>query len=234
MNKSNLLKCICVTLFFIVSVVTVFSQNNPGDVWIVSPQPVLVGQPFFIEVHVNSGTQKMAAYGFDITHSTNIMQLNTSIGTSGQEAVAPYGFLSAMSPLPPGALKCTGFKIEGSGPAGDMHFLNINFNATAVGTGSIEISVATMTNENYEYIGTPRGIGNTIIIVPSLLPGDVDASGLVNIVDALVVAQYSATVKKTIRLNPAVADVNSNGIIDIVDALIIAQYTVGIVTRLPL
>jgi len=59
-------------------------------------------------------------------------------------------------------------------------------------------------------------------------------SGQVNIVDALVVAQYSATVKKTIRLNPVVADVNSNGTIDIVDALIIAQYTVGIVKTLPL
>jgi poly(hydroxyalkanoate) depolymerase family esterase len=62
--------------------------------------------------------------------------------------------------------------------------------------------------------------------------GDVNASGDVDIVDALVIAQYY------VDLNPAnfdstVADVDGNGGIDIVDALLIAQYYVDLIDELP-
>ncbi len=59
--------------------------------------------------------------------------------------------------------------------------------------------------------------------------GDVNGSGTVDIVDALLIAQYY------VGLNPpgfvaANADVNCSGSIDIVDALLVAQYYVGLVT----
>jgi hypothetical protein len=62
--------------------------------------------------------------------------------------------------------------------------------------------------------------------------GDVNASGAIDIVDALLVAQYY------VGLNPAnfdasVADVNASGGTDIVDALLIAQYYVGLITEFP-
>ena len=58
--------------------------------------------------------------------------------------------------------------------------------------------------------------------------GDVNNSGTIDIVDALLTAQYY------VGLNPANfdsnnADVNCNGTIDIVDALLIAQYYVDLV-----
>jgi hypothetical protein len=58
--------------------------------------------------------------------------------------------------------------------------------------------------------------------------GDVNGDDTINIVDALLVAQYY------VGLNPANfdsgrADTNCNGTIDIVDALLIAQYYVGLV-----
>jgi len=60
--------------------------------------------------------------------------------------------------------------------------------------------------------------------------GDVNGSGAVDVVDALITAQYS------VGLNPAGfvaanADVNCDGSITIVDALIIAQYYVGLVAQ---
>ena len=60
--------------------------------------------------------------------------------------------------------------------------------------------------------------------------GDVNGDGTINIVDALMTAQY------TVGLNPAgfrtaAADTNCDGGINIVDALIIAQYTVGLISR---
>jgi len=65
--------------------------------------------------------------------------------------------------------------------------------------------------------------------VPVGLKGDVNNSGKVDIVDALMTAQYY------IGLNPqgftaANADVNGDASITIVDALMIAQYYVGLIS----
>jgi lysophospholipase L1-like esterase len=64
------------------------------------------------------------------------------------------------------------------------------------------------------------------------LTGDVNSSGGVDIVDALLIAQYY------VGLNPVTfvsenADVNCSGGIDIVDALLVAQYYVGLIAQLP-
>ena len=61
--------------------------------------------------------------------------------------------------------------------------------------------------------------------------GDVNNTGKVDIVDALVIAQ------KYVGLNPpvfneAVADVNADGVINIVDGLVVAQYYVGLIPSL--
>jgi lysophospholipase L1-like esterase len=66
--------------------------------------------------------------------------------------------------------------------------------------------------------------------VPTGLKGDVNGNSSVDIVDALLIAQYY------VGLNPAGfvatnADVNCNGAIDIVDALLIAQYYVGLISN---
>lgn len=62
--------------------------------------------------------------------------------------------------------------------------------------------------------------------------GDVNSSGTVDIIDALMIAQYY------VGLNPSgftvsVADANASGTVDIIDALVIAQYYVGLITSLP-
>lgn len=59
--------------------------------------------------------------------------------------------------------------------------------------------------------------------------GDVNTDGAIDIIDALLIAQYY------VGLNPAGfdasrADVNCDGGVDIVDALLVAQYYVGLVT----
>jgi endoglucanase len=80
-------------------------------------------------------------------------------------------------------------------------------------------------------------ISFTILLFTGLLPasaqtcGDVDSSGTVDIIDALVIAQYY------VGMNPSpfaasAADTNGSGEIDIIDALLVAQYYVGIVSSL--
>jgi hypothetical protein len=61
--------------------------------------------------------------------------------------------------------------------------------------------------------------------------GDVNTSGSIDIVDALLIAQYYVGLNPT-NFNTAAGDVNCSGAIDIVDALRVAQYYVGLVTSL--
>jgi endo-1,3-1,4-beta-glycanase ExoK len=91
--------------------------------------------------------------------------------------------------------------------------------------------------KNNPYTGTTPEPTMTPTTVPTSVPtnapvtlGDVNKSGSIDIVDALLVAQYY------VGLNPSnfdigAADTNCNGSIDIVDALLIAQYSVGLITR---
>ena len=58
--------------------------------------------------------------------------------------------------------------------------------------------------------------------------GDVNSDGNVDIVDALLVAQYYVGLNPS-PFNVSVADTNCDGSVDIVDALLIAQYYVGLI-----
>lgn len=65
------------------------------------------------------------------------------------------------------------------------------------------------------------------------LTGDVNRDGLVDIVDALLVAQYYVGLAPPAYTAPVeTGDVNCDDLVDIVDALLIAQYYVGIIDTL--
>ncbi|MBN2535039.1 MAG: hypothetical protein JXB88_19315 [Spirochaetales bacterium] len=61
--------------------------------------------------------------------------------------------------------------------------------------------------------------------------GDVNSSGSIDVVDALLIAQYYVNLDPS-NFDSTVADVNADSSIDIVDALRIAQYYVGLVMEL--
>ncbi len=63
--------------------------------------------------------------------------------------------------------------------------------------------------------------------------GDVNNDGNVDIVDAMLIAQYYVGITPEI-FYPEVADVNGDGIIDINDALLVAQLYVGIIDEFPI
>ncbi len=77
---------------------------------------------------------------------------------------------------------------------------------------------------------TPTAVPASPAPTQAVPRGDANANGTVDIVDALLIAQYY------VGLNPpgfvsANADTNCSGGIDIVDALLIAQYYVGLITQ---
>jgi hypothetical protein len=62
--------------------------------------------------------------------------------------------------------------------------------------------------------------------------GDVNSSGGIDIVDALLVAQYSVGLYPQ-NFDQSVADVDGNGTVTIVDALQIARFSVGLIDHFP-
>ncbi|MBN2533275.1 MAG: glycoside hydrolase family 9 protein [Spirochaetales bacterium] len=77
---------------------------------------------------------------------------------------------------------------------------------------------------------TPTPIPGTQTPTPgTTLMGDVNSSGDVDIVDALLVAQYYVGLDPA-NFNLAAADVNADGAADIIDALMIAQCYVGLIS----
>jgi alpha-D-xyloside xylohydrolase len=124
-----------------------------------------------------------------------------------------------------GAAMLSSFDIYASA-GGQNKAIARSYTTTADGSGQIVIQFTAVT-ENPKINGisiTPNTNAGTL--------GDVNGSGTVDIVDALLVAQYY------VGLSPAGfvaanADVNCSGGIDIVDALLVAQYYVGLISSFP-
>lgn len=66
---------------------------------------------------------------------------------------------------------------------------------------------------------------------PTGLKGDANGDGSITIIDAMLIAQYSAGMNP-VGFNKANADVNCDSSININDALLVARYTAGLVTKL--
>lgn len=189
------------------------------------------GSEFTTEVQVDTGSQKVAAYGIKITYDPDFVSVNTRVGSDGVTAGAD-GFVSAVNPNTPGVLAITGFDTDGKGPGTELQLLIVSWIAgSQLGQTALGLEVETLADEKTNTIGSPNGIGATLIISSSALYGDVNNDGEVDIVDALLTAQYY------VGLNPGnfdsyLADANCDGIIDIIDALFIAKFYVGLIDKL--
>jgi hypothetical protein len=75
--------------------------------------------------------------------------------------------------------------------------------------------------------GTEPATGSTS--VPAATPEDVNGDGTIDIIDALLTAQYYVGLNPE-NFNPDAADADCNGGVDIVDALLIAQFYVGLIS----
>jgi len=136
----------------------------PGNVWF-EPKELTVANNSLIdlEVHLNSGTKRLAAYGIDIGYAPLLLKLNTDSGTNGITA-GINGFVGASNHNTSGTILISGFDITGKGPGSDLHLLTIHFSAIKPGTATVTLKVNTLTDENYNNIGTPQGVPGSITV----------------------------------------------------------------------
>jgi hypothetical protein len=124
-----------------------------------------------------------------------------------------------------GAAVLASFDIYASA-GGQNKAIDRSFTTTADSAGQIVIQLTAITeNPKINGISIKPGTNGGVL-------GDVNGSGTVDIVDALLIAQYYVGLNP-VGFNAANADVNCSGTIDIVDALLVAQYYVGLVSNFP-
>jgi hypothetical protein len=121
------------------------------------------GSNFSFQIRVNSGSQRVAAYGINITYDENLI----SIGSDDDVVEGADGFVLAVNINTPGIIKTSGFDVTGKGPGPDLHLLTVNMMADNAGTSPIGISVDTLADEDTDTIGTPRGIGGEVVVGPA-------------------------------------------------------------------
>jgi M6 family metalloprotease-like protein len=124
-----------------------------------------------------------------------------------------------------GAAALSNFDIYASAGAQNKAIAK-SLTATANSSGQIVIQFTSVTeNPKINGISINPGSNNGAI-------GDVNGSGSIDIVDALLIAQYYVGLNPA-NFSAASADVNCTGSIDIVDALLVAQLYVGLIGNFP-
>lgn len=187
-----------------------------------------MSSPFTIEVHVNTGSQRLAAYGFTLTYDSSIISVDLASGNGVEEG--PDGFVAAVNSNNQGSIVISGFDAAGTGPGSNLHVLTVHFIAgDTPGTTTIGLEVDALADPDTNDIGNPGDTECTVTITDVTL-GDTNGDGAIDIIDALLTAQYYVDLDPD-GFNPAAADTNCDGSIDIVDALVIAQYYVGLISQ---
>ncbi|MBN2442396.1 MAG: carboxypeptidase regulatory-like domain-containing protein [Spirochaetales bacterium] len=202
------------------------SDTGAGTVWIEPASYAAVpGTSFELEIRINTGTQKVAAYGLVLYFDSLIVTPDPATFPDPVIGGAD-GFLTAVNYGIEGQLRISGFDTNGAGPGSDIHFLTTFWTAGTTGETDITLTVDELVNRDAETIGNPNGIGAHITIADFLL-GDVNHNDAVDIVDALLIAQYYVELDPD-NFYPSEGDVNCDGDTNIIDALLIAQHYVGL------
>ncbi len=181
---------------------------------------------FETKVFMDTKSRVLAAYGIDLSWDPLVMDIDGSIGTNGVEPGAS-GFVSTASVVSQGRLKIEGLEPAGVGPGSALHLLTIHWLGVMPGTTEIGITVNFVVDPETNNINL-NAVKSLVTVTPSLV-GDVNGTGSIDIIDALLVAQYYVGLSIA-NFNTCFADANRSGSIDIIDALLIARCYVGLVS----
>jgi aryl-phospho-beta-D-glucosidase BglC (GH1 family) len=179
-----------------------------------------IDSSFDIAIVVNSGSQNVAAYGFEVIYDGGIIDAIDAVEGA-------QGYLAASNLNTSGVATVTGFDAAGTGPGSSVELVVITFRAVGEGSTTLSLNVNRLVDSDTNNVGDACGNSGSVT-VSSVLLGDTNGDGVIDIIDALLTAQYYVDLNP-VNFNVAVADTNCDGIVDIIDALRIAQFYVELV-----
>ena len=146
---------------------------TPGTVYC-SPRETtrLIGGEIELKFYVNSGTQKIGAYGIHFKFDRNLLQIDTSKSENGAEQ-GTDGIPILANPEyylkdPNYQYSVAGLVVGkgGAGPGTKLHLFTVYLKTKAKGTAKIDITVDNLADsENTDKtVGVPKGLGATIAI----------------------------------------------------------------------
>lgn len=120
------------------------------------------GQTFALQVLVDSGSQKLGGYTFELNYDHKLVQLDDTV-TTGADALATANVFNVQNTKD--STKITGLDINGKGPGGDLHILTLTGKVPADaprGSTNVQLKVVSLINEMADTIGNPNGQGSTV------------------------------------------------------------------------
>ena len=195
------------------------------------PQTVPPNASFVADVAVNVGSRALGAYSVRLTWNPAQVRVDSvSGGTTSEFSGTPTCNIDNTA----GTAACSAFQTSNlNGPTGIVHIARANATALAA-TGTMPVVTLTLvtlfdTQDRAICIGPSP---NACTFTVSGICGDVNGDQVVNIGDALVVAQYTVGLRTcgvAPFSQPAVCDVNSDSGCNIGDALKMAQCDVHLI-----
>lgn len=198
---------------------TTYSCNDPGkdDARVAIGDGVgVVTIPIMIYDAENVGS-------VDVTLSYNPKIANIT-GVSGGDLDYIYTNLNYSAE---GWIRVGAFQAENPGLSGQITLLEVNFAPGSVYSEcALEVTVTSLEDATTDCNPIPYATSNGKYV--SLLNGDVNDDGEVNMQDAIHIAKYVIGVPGFETINEEAADVNGNGRIGLGDAMYLAKHILGV------
>ena len=113
--------------------------------------------------------------------------------------------------------------VSGSGYLAELHFHVIG---SVGGTSDIDLTAGKLSDTEAAYIPA-TWTGDSVEVVPDVIPGDANGDGEVNVLDLAFTAMIIVGLEPNGGLHPG-ADANQDGMVDVLDLAKIARIIAGL------
>lgn len=139
----------------------------PGEIWS-EPDTIAkkVGDKFKTELYLNSGTEKVGAFGFSIKYDQNLVEIDKETGNSGIELKIENDLIQVNTEIL-GDIFIGGYDYEGINSGFEINIINIYWKAIEKGECLQLLTIDYVSDVEGEDIGEPgprEGMGSKVIV----------------------------------------------------------------------
>ena len=184
---------------------------------------IFAGGTAKVTLRVESAAPGIGAYTVDVSYSQAVVDVTECV---------PHLSGICNEDLAPGTIRVTGVSVGGL--ISEVLLASITFGAAAgaEGCSDILLDVVEATGPDGSGLATAANDGEICVEHTDLFRGDVDCSGAIGAVDALLILQYIGGIIDSLPCENN-GDANGDGRISSVDAALILQINAGLIDSLP-